>query len=104
MFRVDHASARSIPVSRIPRRASSGRRDGIANQRGLFQGESPRCSWPVSEWPARLALVPGGFWRQGPFYSQFSCSSGVRSQERAPRSQKIHDQKKKQKCKQTQTR
>ena len=26
-----------------------GRRDGIANQRGLFQSESSWCCWPVSE-------------------------------------------------------
>lgn len=37
-----------FPVLRISPRAL-GRRDGIANQRGLFLGESPRCSQPVSE-------------------------------------------------------
>jgi len=36
-------STELFPVLRIPQRAL-GRRDGIANQRGLFRGESPRCS------------------------------------------------------------
>ncbi len=41
-------STELFPVLRTPSRAL-GRRDGIANQRGLFQGASPRCRWPVSE-------------------------------------------------------
>jgi hypothetical protein len=37
-----------FPVLRTLRK-HLGRRDGIANQRGLFQSESSWCCWPVSE-------------------------------------------------------